>query len=658
VKRLQSIGTLLSVITAVLVIVLVAVFAISAHSAFQRQREAKRTLSIVHTTRDILSSKEVVRVDLGIIYAALEAPEAANGATIHQITELHAKSELALSSVLEELKGRQSNDTKRGFAHVLKDYAHFSKIVAQVVAAVKLPIKQRPVGLLADATNTTVTLLDGIDNQSDLLSGRILGTDPFIDDMMKINQVAWSVRSFAGVDRRLMGTAITNARRLSPDELQILSQKDDVIGAFWDTIDNTDSLSLQPLQLKAAIKHAEDIYFLRLRPVRKKIIDSLMTGQAIPISGEEWVRLSTPALNSIAAVSDTALDLTEAHVEAQVSIANQNLYIAIALMILSIGLASFTTLYVLWRVIWPLRQITDTMSAVVSGDYQQEIPFEGRQDEIGQFSRALHLFRDSAAEKQRLEVELVRNHAAKEVAETSNRVKSEFLANMSHELRTPLNAIIGFSEIIGTEVFGPGVPRYRDYATDIHGAGRHLLSLINDILDISKAEAGKLELHVEATDLPSLIKECARLMRGRAAEQKLRINLDTIPLPPLLIDRLRVKQVLLNLLSNAIKFTEEDGVVSVGVSHEESKGVVICVRDTGIGMAPELISLAFEPFRQIDSTLSRKFDGTGLGLPLVKTLVELHGGQVTIKSALGRGTSVFVHFPESSCLALPMAVLS
>jgi len=655
VKRLQSISTLLSAITAVLVFVLVTGFVISAHNAFQRQREAKRILSVVHTTRDILSSKEVVRVDLGIIYAALEAPEAANGVTIRQITLLHAKSEMALRSVLEELKARQSNDTKRGFARVLKDYAHYSKVIAQVVVAVKQPINRRPTGLLADATTTTVTLLDGIDNQSDLLSGRIVGTDPFIDDMMKINQVAWSVRSLAGVDRRLMGTAITNARRLSLDELRTLSKEDDVIGAFWDTIYHTDSLSLQPAQLKAAIQHAEDVYFSRLRPVRQKIIDSLMRGRTVSISGQEWVALSNPALNSIAAISDTALDLTEAHVESQVAIASQNFYFAIALMLLSIGLASFTTLYVMWRVIRPLKQITETMIAVVRGDFQHEIPFEGRQDEIGQFARTLHLFREGAAEKHRLEVELVRNQSAKEAAETSNRVKSEFLANMSHELRTPLNAIIGFSEIIGTEVFGPGIPRYREYATDIHGAGRHLLSLINDILDLSKAEAGKFDLQAEPTDLSCLIEECTRLVRGRVAEHGLLINVDIAALPPLLIDRLRVKQVLLNLLSNAIKFTEEGGAVSVKATYDEAEGVIICVRDTGIGIAPDMIAVAFEPFRQIDSALSRKFEGTGLGLPLVKTLVELHGGKATIKSTLGNGTSVFISFPPSRCLTISTA---
>jgi len=239
---------------------------------------------------------------------------------------------------------------------------------------------------------------------------------------------------------------------------------------------------------------------------------------------------------------------------------------------------------------------------------------------------------------------------AKAAAEKANRTKSEFLANMSHELRTPLNAIIGFSEMIKAEVYGPGLPRYRNYATDIHGAGQHLLSLINDILDLSKAEAGKLELHVEPVDLADLIRESARLMSERAAQQKLRLTLDVGTLPPLLIDRLRTKQILLNLLSNAIKFTPENGIVSVKADLDQARRVVICVRDTGIGIAPENIALAFEPFRQIDSTLARKFDGTGLGLPLVKELIELHDGEVTLESSLKVGTAVSIWFPAARCM--------
>jgi two-component system cell cycle sensor histidine kinase PleC len=254
-----------------------------------------------------------------------------------------------------------------------------------------------------------------------------------------------------------------------------------------------------------------------------------------------------------------------------------------------------------------------------------------------------------------LESDLIHNMAAKEMAEKSNRMKSAFLANMSHELRTPLNAIIGFSEIIEKEIFGAGLPRYRDYAADVHGAGQHLLSLINDILDISKAEAGKLDLHIEPVDLGDLIEECARLVSGQATEQELRVTLGIAVLPPMLIDRRRTKQILLNLLSNAIKFTPKGGAVSIQADRDPTGRVVFCVRDTGIGIAPDKIALAFEPFGQIDSHLAREVEGTGLGLPLVKKLIELHDGEVRLESVLKKGTSVFISFPASCCVAVAMA---
>jgi two-component system cell cycle sensor histidine kinase PleC len=234
-------------------------------------------------------------------------------------------------------------------------------------------------------------------------------------------------------------------------------------------------------------------------------------------------------------------------------------------------------------------------------------------------------------------------------ATDANQTKSNFLALMSHELRTPLNAIIGFSELLMTQSFGPiGNERYRGYAADIHGAGRHLLMLINEILDISKAEAGKLELHPEWIDVSALIDECLRLVSGRAHDQHILIGSSApADLPPLYADPLRIKQILLNLLSNAVKFTPAGGSVEVTAELDSSGVLVLAVRDTGVGMHPESIPLALEPFRQIASPMSRNVEGTGLGLSLSKVLIEQHGGELDIESALNKGTKVSLRFPAS-----------
>jgi PAS domain S-box-containing protein len=246
--------------------------------------------------------------------------------------------------------------------------------------------------------------------------------------------------------------------------------------------------------------------------------------------------------------------------------------------------------------------------------------------------------------------------AAKRAAEGANEAKSRFIANMSHELRTPLNAIIGFSELMMGQCFGPlGDPRYREYAADIRKSGEHLLSLINEILDISRIEAGRIELNEEAPlEVAELIDHCTRWIAARAIDAGIGLRTEIASETPALRgDPRLLTQILLNVISNALKFTPAGGLVTVRAGVAASGGVEIAVADTGIGMSPQQLARIGEPFVQFDDDKGRKGEGTGLGVSIAKRLAELHGGELTIESAAGRGTIAILRLPQARSMARP-----
>jgi PAS domain S-box-containing protein len=248
------------------------------------------------------------------------------------------------------------------------------------------------------------------------------------------------------------------------------------------------------------------------------------------------------------------------------------------------------------------------------------------------------------SERNRLAEEIA---IARDQAKAANKSRSEFLAMMSHELRTPLNAVIGYSEIIKEETFGPvGSPKYREYVDDIHNSGCHLLNIINDILDLSKLETGGLELRETNVAVGAALEASARLVRERATNDGVTLEMTGADdLPPLRADERKLKQIIVSLLSNAIKFSHRGGTVTLNAWCRPDSGYVFQVADTGIGMALEDIPKALAPFGQIDSDLNRRYEGTGIGLPLTKALVEMHSGSIDVQSKLGAGTTVTVRFP-------------
>ncbi len=241
---------------------------------------------------------------------------------------------------------------------------------------------------------------------------------------------------------------------------------------------------------------------------------------------------------------------------------------------------------------------------------------------------------------------------ARDRADAANRAKTQFLANMSHELRTPLNAVLGFAEIIASERFGPvGVPAYRGYAADVVIAGRHLLRVVNDILDMAQVEVGRLEFERCPVDVAALAHEACRLLAGAAASAGVGVAVDAgASAPVALADAGRVRQVLLNCLSNAVKFTPREGRVVVAVARdpEEAEVVRITVADTGVGIAAQDLATAMAPFGRVDSAFAPRHGGTGLGLPLSRRFVEEMGGRFELASAVGRGTTVIIRLPAAA----------
>ena len=304
--------------------------------------------------------------------------------------------------------------------------------------------------------------------------------------------------------------------------------------------------------------------------------------------------------------------------------------IALGSLLLALGLGYSIS----WSLVEPVRRMDERFTELAAGNFAGTLSVANR-DELGTLAENLN----------RMSTELGRLYRQ---IETANRHKSEFLANMSHELRTPLNAVIGFSEVLQERMFGELNEKQADYVSDIHSSGRHLLSLINDILDLSKIEAGRMELDPSEFHLPSMLETALTLVRERAQRDGIRLSLEAAPdVDTVRGDERKLKQVTLNLLSNAVKFTPEGGSVCLGV-RRNGAAVEVWVTDTGVGIAPEDQGRVFEEFRQVGVDSARKAEGTGLGLALAKKFIELHGGTIRLESAPGRGSTFTFTLPALS----------
>jgi len=379
----------------------------------------------------------------------------------------------------------------------------------------------------------------------------------------------------------------------------------------------------------------DSIFDRRLKRLRLDLSVSSSLGRLAVLNG-----LINSAESISKTLNETALKNAEEQ-KRQLDLLTNGLAIIMVLCLLgAIGIS----IYINQRIVKRLTHLQAAMQSHVQG---LPIPVDEKgNDEISDMGHSFVYF---VEEVTRREEALA---ATRDEATKANQAKSDFLANMSHELRTPLNAIIGFTGAMQSQMFGPiKNDKYLEYLQDIHYSGQHLLDLINDILDVSAFEANALELHEEKVDLHQAVEASFRLVQVMAEKGKIELSFSIDPsVSWVFVDKRRLKQIFLNLLSNAVKFTPEGGSVSLNASLIEDGILAIVIADTGIGMNVEEIEKAMSQFGQVDSGLDRKHEGSGLGLPLTKALLEMHGGTLTIESEVGQGTRITTTFPKNRIL--------
>jgi signal transduction histidine kinase len=367
--------------------------------------------------------------------------------------------------------------------------------------------------------------------------------------------------------------------------------------------------------------------------VVSQVIDLLRTGRAT--AGRELQQTRASALaDRLERLTNELVNKAEADMVASIEASHEaylvSRWVVIGFAVGSILLALVLGYAISWSIIGPVQRMDARLREITAGDFAGRVAVPNR-DELGAL----------AANLDRMSMELGRLYGQLEAA---SRHKSEFLANMSHELRTPLNAIIGFSEVLQERMFGELNDKQAEYVQDIHASGQHLLALINEILDLSKIEAGRMELEPSTFDVAAMLEGAVMLVRDRAARRGITLELRIDPaVRELVADERKVRQVVVNLLANAVKFTPEGGRITLTAEPADG-GVAVAVADTGVGIAPEDQATIFEEFRQVGSGASRR-EGTGLGLALARRFVELHGGRIGVTSELGKGSTFTFALP-------------
>jgi signal transduction histidine kinase len=519
------------------------------------------------------------------------------------------------------------------------------KLRAQARAELDRPKAERDAALttsyaetMFDITAQVIDLQAGIE-----LAANQAGAD--IGQYAGIARIVGLLHDYAGRKQTLYVQILSGGRAVDTKMERLLADADARIDVLWTRLQTVISLTHEP-RLTAAREAVQTQYFATNAPVYDRIRSSPLPSDGWPGDVASFRAWGVPTLHSILALRDISFEMANERIGYHRYIALRDLSLALVAALLVALSAVFWAVYFGRRVIYPLSRIEAAVSEIADGKLGIAVPDIHRDNEIGRLARAVDTLRckliEAGSERDERERQL---YNAKLAAEEASHAKSEFLASMSHELRTPLNAVIGFADLMLMQLNGPLPDTYREYAEDITTSARHLLGLIGNLLDFSKIEAGALHLEEEEFDPRKVIETSLHMLEPRAGHDGIELRQQLDIDFSMRGDAQRLKQILLNLLSNAVKFTPQGGSILTKAGLDADGNIAISVRDTGIGIAPEDLGRVMQVFGQAQTQVRRPNEGTGLGLPLSKKLVEAMGGRFALDSEVGVGTLVSLTFP-------------
>ncbi|MDB5429612.1 MAG: hybrid sensor histidine kinase/response regulator [Caulobacter sp.] len=641
-KRAFSLSLLFQTIIAVTALLLVVTFALTASYVHERRQVAVRARELVNISRDLFLAMQTLRVERGTVNTALATTTPVDFAGHDEIAGLRSISGPALDAAMVKLSRAQLSAGDKVLVDLAARRARLEALRQRADLALQRPRDERPGGLAVEWVAADDSLVSALADISDTLADEVGAQDPVLARLMRVKRLTWSVRATAGTDRLRLAEALAQGVPLSSRRLQAFAELQGEIEVPWRLLQHDAGLAGTTPKLKAAVERVDRLYFGDMVKRRATILDDLEAGRRPGVTGTDWMEETTPVLDAMVAIADTALDMAEDHAKRQAVVAEGRYYGVVALMVLVLGLALVTGAFLAHRFVRPMARLTTAMRRLAQGQLSTPPPFQQRNDEIGEMARALGVFHDNALAAQRMQGELVQTRVEREAAEAANRLKSQFLANMSHEIRTPLNGVLGMVQVLQTEETAPA--KLERLAT-IRESGEALLQILNDVLDFSKIEAGRLDLVEGEFEADILARRAIAIFADNAAEKGLTLNctIDAAATGVWSGDGSRVRQMLLNLLSNAVKFTQ---VGEVGLHVEtDANSLVFTVRDTGPGIAAEEVPRLFSKFSQIDASNTRQHGGSGLGLAICRELAGLMGGDIQVESTPGAGSSFRLRLP-------------